>query len=141
MWKNNLVPYVYKKRDIYYFSRRVPKDLEDCYKASKITLFLRTKSTKVAKTKSASLASQLDEEWLTLRWRRNDSPLRRFLHEQALYEARRQSIAPLMSESKDMGREVSLVPRCSNRLLIVTNFNRILVQRLKSINITKAIGE
>ena len=91
MWKNNLVPYVYKKRDIYYFSRRVPKDLEDCYKASKITLFLRTKSTKVAKTKSVSLASQLDEEWLSLRWTRNDSPLRRFLHEQA-YEVGGQSI-------------------------------------------------
>jgi len=87
MWKANLVPFAYQKRDIYYFSRRVPKDLEDCYRSSKITLSLRTKSSKVAKTKSASLASQLDE---TLRWRRNDSPLRRFLYEQA-YEARDQS--------------------------------------------------
>ena len=87
MWKYNLVPFAYQKRNIYYFSRRVPKDLEDCYRSSKITLSLRTKSPKVAKTKSASLASQLDEEWLTLGWRRNDSPLRRFLHQQA-YEAR-----------------------------------------------------
>ena len=101
MWKVNLVPYSYQKRDIYYFSRRVPKDLEDCYRSSKITLSLRTKSLKAAKAKSASLASQLDEEWLTLRWRRNDSTLRRFLHEQA-YEARGQSSAPLMSEAKDM---------------------------------------
>ena len=101
MWKVNLVPYSYQKRDIYYFSRRVPKDLEDCYRSSKITLSLRTKSLKAAKAKSASLASQLDEEWLTLRWRRNDSPLRKFLHEQA-YEARGQSSAPLMSEAKDI---------------------------------------
>jgi hypothetical protein len=83
MWKVNLVPYSYQKRDIYYFSRRVPKDLEDCYRSSKITLSLRNKSLKAAKAKSALLASQLDEEWLTLRWRRNHSPLRRFLHEQA----------------------------------------------------------
>ena len=101
MWKNNSIPYIYQKRDIYYFSRRVPKDLEDRYRSSKITLSLRTKLLKVAKTKSASLASQLDEEWLTLRWRRNDSPLRRFLHEQA-YEARGQSSSPLMSEARDI---------------------------------------
>ena len=87
MWKDNLVPYSFQKRDIYYFSRRVPKDLEDYYRASKITLSLRTKSPKLAKAKSASLASQLEEEWLNLRWRRNDSPLRKFLHQQA-YEAR-----------------------------------------------------
>ena len=59
MWKDNLVPYSFQKRDIYYFSRRVPKDLEDYYRASKITLSLRTKSPKLAKEKSASLASQL----------------------------------------------------------------------------------
>jgi len=71
MWKNNSIPYIYQKRDIYYFSRRVPKDLEDRYRSSKITLSLRTKLLKVAKTKSDSLASQLDEEWLMLHWRRN----------------------------------------------------------------------
>ena len=41
MWKANLVPFVYQKRDIYYFLRRVPKDLEDYYRSSKITLSLR----------------------------------------------------------------------------------------------------
>jgi hypothetical protein len=101
MWKTNSVPFVYQKRDIYYSSRRVPKDLEDCYTSSRIILSLRTKSPKLAKTKSASLASQLDEEWLTLRWRRNESSLRRFLHEQA-YEARGQSSSPLMSEARDI---------------------------------------
>jgi hypothetical protein len=71
MWKNNSIPYLYQKRDIYYFPRRVPKDLENHYRSSKITLPLRTKLLKVAKIKSASLASQLDEEWLTLHWRTN----------------------------------------------------------------------
>ena len=64
MWKNNSVPYVYQKRGVYYFSRRVPKDLDEYYRHQKITLSLRTKSLKAAKVKSASLASQLDEEWL-----------------------------------------------------------------------------
>jgi len=41
MWKNNSVHYIYQKRDVYYFSRRVPKDLEEFYKSSKITLSLR----------------------------------------------------------------------------------------------------
>ncbi len=101
MWKNNSVPYLYQKRGVYYFTRRVPKDLEGYYRCPKIALSLHTKSLKAAKAKSASLASQHEEEWLTLRWRRNDSPLRRFLHGQA-FEARTQSDAPLMSEAKDI---------------------------------------
>ena len=83
MWKANLVPFVYQKRDIYYFSRRVPKDLKGYYKTSKIVFSLKTKSLKDAKAKSALLASQLDEEWSTLRWTRNDSPLRKFHVEEA----------------------------------------------------------
>jgi len=57
---------------------------------------------------------------LTLRWRRKDSPLRRFLHEQA-YEARGQSSAPLMSEAKViyLRTKASLVPRRLHRLLTV----------------------
>jgi integrase len=101
MWRVISVPYVYQKRGVYYFSRRVPKDLEGYYNCRKLALSLRTKSLKAAKAKSASLASQLEEEWLTLRWRRSDSPLRRFLHDQA-FEARTQSMAPLMSEAKDI---------------------------------------
>ena len=100
MWKNNSVPYLYQKRGVYYFSRRVPEDLEGDYQCPKIALSLRTKSLKAAKTKSASLASQLEEEWLTLRWRRDDSPLRRFLREQA-FEARAESDAPLLPPITD----------------------------------------
>ena len=34
MWKNNSVSYIYQQRDVYYFSRRVLKDLEGYYRAS-----------------------------------------------------------------------------------------------------------
>ena len=61
-------PYLFRKRGVYYFSRRVPKDLMDHYDRSKIVFSLRTKSTKAAKVKAASLASQLEEDWLV--WQR-----------------------------------------------------------------------
>ena len=60
--------YTYLKRGVYYFSRRVPKYLMDHYDRSKIVFSLRTKSTKAAKVKAASLASQLEEDWLV--WQR-----------------------------------------------------------------------
>jgi len=65
---DHLSPYLFRKRGIYYFSRRVPKDLLDHYERSKIVFSLRTKSCRAAKIKAASLASQLEEDWLTLRW-------------------------------------------------------------------------
>ena len=68
----------------------------DHYERSKIVFSLRTKSCRAAKIKAASLASQLEEDWLTLRWRSKDTPLLRFLKGQAA-EARISSSAPLMT--------------------------------------------
>ena len=75
---DHLSPYLFRKRGIFYFSRRVPKDLLDHYERSKIVFSLRTKSCRAAKIKATSLASQLEEDWLTLRWRSKDTPLLRF---------------------------------------------------------------
>ena len=118
--------YLYLKRGIYYFSRRVPEDLLGHYKRSKIVFSLRTKSAKAAKVKAASLSSQLEEDWLTLRWRSKDTPLRRFLKDQAT-EARFASSAPLLSEAgeiylrtKGEGRPAtfgSAVNRAINKLI------------------------
>jgi len=87
MRKDSLIPYVYRKRGVYYFSRRVPKDLLGFHKRPNVTFSLKTKSARVAKAKSATLSAQLDEQWLTLRWRTNDNPLDRFLVNQ-VHEAR-----------------------------------------------------
>ena len=73
------VPYVYKRDGIFYFNRRVPKDLLGHYRCSRIIISLKTKSAQAARVKSVSLASQLDEEWLTIRWRQKDNPLGRYL--------------------------------------------------------------
>ncbi|MBN06998.1 MAG: hypothetical protein CMM45_04105 [Rhodospirillaceae bacterium] len=90
--------YLFQKRGFFYFHRRVPKDLMHHYDRSKIVFSLRTKSIRAAKVKAASLASQLNEDWLTLRWRSKDTPLRRFLRDQGA-EARTVSSAPLMTEA------------------------------------------
>ena len=55
-------PYLFRKRGVYYFSRRVLKDLMDHYEGFKIVFSLRTKSFKAAKVKAAPLASQLEED-------------------------------------------------------------------------------
>jgi hypothetical protein len=73
------VPYVYQRSGVFYFNRRVPKDLLEHYRCPRIIVSLRTRSAQAAKVKSVSLASRLDEEWLTLRWRQKDNPLGRDL--------------------------------------------------------------
>ena len=94
-------PYIYPRDGIYYFTRRIPNELQAYYKCPRIVISLRTKSLKAATTKSNTLVSQLDEEWLTLRWRSKDNPLRHYLADQA-HEARELSNAPLLSEAKNI---------------------------------------
>ena len=73
------VPYVYPRDSIFYFNRRIPKDLQRHYRCDRIIVSLHTKSRHAAKTKSVTLAAQLDEEWFTLRWRQKDNPLKHTL--------------------------------------------------------------
>ena len=68
MRKDSSIPYVYHKRGVYYSSRRVPKDLLEHYKRPHVALSLNTKSSRIARAKSATLAAQLDEQWMNFRW-------------------------------------------------------------------------
>lgn len=99
--EEHLSSYLYSRNGVYYFCRRIPEDLKCNYKQNKIALSLRTRNAKAARIKAASLASQLDEDWLTLRWRSNGTPLRRFLRNQSV-EARIESSAPLLSEAREI---------------------------------------
>ena len=101
MLRTKEVPYCYSRDGIFYFTRRIPKDLQGHYRCPRIVLSLRTKSERAAQTKSTSLAARLDEEWMALRWRSNDNPLRRFLSDDALAD-RDASNAPMMSDAKDI---------------------------------------
>jgi len=119
-------PFIYDRDGIFYFTRRIPKDLQGHYRCPRIVLSLRTKSFRAAKTKSVTLAAQLDEEWMTLRWRHSDSPLKHYLSDQPL-ELHNQSDAPLLSEAAELyisakgsGRSVAFkqaIQRATNNLI------------------------
>ena len=92
--------YRYRKRGVYYFCRFLPDGLKEHYKKFKIAIARRTKSSRAAKIKTASLSSQLDEDWLAIRWRTKHNCLRRFMKYQEL-EARSEPTATFMSEAKE----------------------------------------
>ena len=64
MLQTKLGPYLYKRSGVYYFTRRVPKDLQGHYKSPRIAMSLKTKSLNAAKTRAVSLAARLDEDWM-----------------------------------------------------------------------------
>ena len=82
MRKTKEAPFLFHKRDIYYFSRRVPSDLVQHYRCARITMSLKTRSLRAAKARAASLASKLDQDWLSLRWQSTDGEFSRFLSDQ-----------------------------------------------------------
>lgn len=61
------VPFTFKRRGYFYFTRRVPKDLRQHYDTPRIVEGLRTKSPAVAKTRALISAAKLDEYWHQLR--------------------------------------------------------------------------
>ena len=61
------VPYVYAWDSIYYFNRRIPKDLQRHYRCDRIIVSLHTKSPHAAKTKSVTLAAQLDVSYIFIK--------------------------------------------------------------------------
>lgn len=61
------VPFTYKRRGFFYFSRRVPNDLLDHYDTDRIVEGLKTKSASVAKVGSLMAAAKLEEYWHQLR--------------------------------------------------------------------------
>ena len=61
------VSYLYKKRGVYYFSKRVPCDVRSYYKSDRIVIYLRTKSSVWAIHASKSLYQKLDDYWTSIR--------------------------------------------------------------------------
>lgn len=127
MWVTKDAPFLYTKRGVYYFSRRIPEDLKGHYKSPRIAISLRTKSKKVARAKAISLAAKLDEDWLTLRWKSTEDPLQRFLHRRSLGEIAAVSDGITLTEAKELyvgtkkeGRSATFVraaERCTEYLI------------------------
>lgn len=96
---NSSLRYTYVRNGVYYFSRFVPKDLQQHYRSKRLVQSLRTRSPAKAKQAASLLAARLDEYWLDLRLR-NSSPLfeDKFLNS----GSRVVSSAPLLSEAKQL---------------------------------------
>ena len=60
--------FVYAKRGIFYFGRRVPKDVQRFYGSPKVVLSLRTKSVRKAERQAQRIAAKLEEQWDLLRF-------------------------------------------------------------------------
>ena len=68
------IPYTFVKEGIYYFSRRVPKDIQEHYDTTRIAFSLRTKASHTAKIRSINASSKLGEYWQYLRIKKLDLP-------------------------------------------------------------------
>jgi hypothetical protein len=60
-------PHAYRKDSVFYYGRRIPKDLLSRYEESRIVMSLRTKSSKAAGRSAAAITSRLDDYWMSLR--------------------------------------------------------------------------
>jgi len=65
-------PHTFTKQGVFYFCRRVPKDLRQHYKSPKISYSLRTRSSSVASSRALRASQKLDEFWYHLRLRDSD---------------------------------------------------------------------
>ena len=71
MWVDHMVDqfstYIYQKRGFFYFSRRVPKEVQQCHTKQRIVLALNTRSRAKALKYAQVICQRLDERWLPMR--------------------------------------------------------------------------
>ena len=91
------VSYLYKKRGVYYFSKRVPCDVRSYYKSERIVICLRTKSSVSASRASKSLYQKLDDYWTSIRLTKIQVPAEHMLVSKPIVNSN--SEAPLLSHA------------------------------------------
>ena len=71
VWVDHMVDhfstYIYQKRGFYYFSRRVPKEVQPLHGKQRIVLALNTRIRAKALKYSQVICQRLDERWLPMR--------------------------------------------------------------------------
>jgi hypothetical protein len=80
MAETKTAPHSFVKDGVFYFVRRVPKDLQNNYTSTKISFSLRTRSANVAATRAVRAAQSLDESWYFLRVNDCDLPVKHMLN-------------------------------------------------------------
>ena len=74
------VPFLFIKRGVYYYSRRIPSDLRSYYKTHRIVFSLRTTCSNVAATLAQSASHKLNKAWTTMRLQDENIPGELNLH-------------------------------------------------------------
>lgn len=74
--------FTFLKDGVFYFSRRIPKELKSHYTSPRIAYSLRTRSAKIAESRSRRAADQLDEYWYHLRSQEVALPGKHMLRQQ-----------------------------------------------------------
>ena len=78
---HDMASYLWVKGQTYYFNRRVPKDVQAHYKASRIIICLKTSRKDHAIRAAKSIAQRLEDYWLSLRLANIDVPALHLLRE------------------------------------------------------------
>jgi integrase len=89
--------FTFAKDGVFYFSRRIPRELRRHYSSPRIAYSLRTKSEKLAEARARRAADQLDEYWYHLRTHDADLPGKHMLRRQS--DVSRSSPADLTAPS------------------------------------------
>ena len=84
MVERGVVQYVYQRGATYYFVRRVPKDVQEYYKSSRIVICLKTNRKDRAIRAGMSIAQRLEDYWLSLRLSKLDIPALHLLRDKPL---------------------------------------------------------
>ena len=91
------VSYLYRKRGVFYFSKRIPCDVRSYYKSDRIVICLRTKSSVSAIRASKSLYQKLDDYWTSIRLTKMQVPAEHMLVSKPPVNSN--SEAPLLSQA------------------------------------------
>ena len=91
------VSYLYKKRGVFYFSKRVPCDVKSYYKSDRIVICLRTKSNASAIRASKPLYQRLDDYWASFRLTKMQVPAQHLLVSKPPVNSN--SNAPILSQA------------------------------------------
>jgi len=93
---HDMASYLWVKGQTYYFNRRVPKDVQAHYKASRIVICLKTSRKDQAIRAARSIAQRLEDYWMSLRLANIDVPALHLLRDRPL----RVSQSPCMTLSE-----------------------------------------
>ena len=94
------LPYLYTKRNIFYFSRHVPKDLRKHYQCDRIVMCLKTKCPSQALILSKSVIHKLETYWFNLRFKNTEIPLENLLVN--TFQTKSETFAPKLSDALEI---------------------------------------